>query len=93
MNEDTWENLDTSERIEDELTRGYLNDAPGEYGEERRDINLEQLENEAENLERINLSEMMAFGWSRNENNSEMLRMGKKRILTIENNYERMASS
>ena len=54
MNEDTWENLDTSERRDHELTRGYLNDAPGEYGDERRDINLE-LENEAENLERRNL--------------------------------------
>ena len=33
-------------------------------------------------------SEMMAFGWSRNENNSEMLRMGKKRIARLETIWE-----
>ena len=33
--------FDTRERIDHELIRGYLSDAPGEYGEERRDINLE----------------------------------------------------
>ena len=88
MNEDTWENLDTSERRDPDLIREYMNDSPEEYGDERRDINLEQLENEAENLERINLSEMMAFGWSRNENNSEMLRMGKKRITRLETIWE-----
>ena len=30
----------------------------------------------------------MAFGWSRNENNSEMLRMGKKRIAWLETIWE-----
>ena len=30
----------------------------------------------------------MAFGWSRNENNSEMLRMGKKRIARLETIWE-----
>ena len=30
----------------------------------------------------------MAFGWSRNENNSEMLRMGKKRITRLETIWE-----
>ena len=33
MNEDTWENLDTSARRDPELIREYLNDAPVEYGE------------------------------------------------------------
>ena len=30
----------------------------------------------------------MAFGWTRNENNSEMLRMGKKRIAWLETIWE-----
>ena len=30
----------------------------------------------------------MAFGWSRNENNSEMLRMGMKRIARLETIWE-----
>ena len=47
MNEDTWENLDTSERTDPELTREYLNDAP------------EQFENESWKL-RMNNSEMMS---------------------------------
>ena len=33
-------------------------------------------------------SEMMAFGWSRNENHSGMLRMGKKRIARLETIWE-----
>ena len=33
MNKDTWENLDTSERRDHELTREYLNDAPVWFGE------------------------------------------------------------
>ena len=41
MNEETWKNLDTSEQRDHELIREYLNDAPEEYGDERRDINLE----------------------------------------------------
>ena len=32
-NEDTWGDLDTSERRDHELIREYLNDAPVEYGE------------------------------------------------------------
>ena len=41
MNEDTSGNLDTSERRDPELIREYLNDAPEEYGDERRErINL-----------------------------------------------------
>ena len=31
--EDTWGDLDTSERIDDELIREYLNDAPVRFGE------------------------------------------------------------
>ena len=45
------------------------------------------MENESWKL-RINKLEMMAFGWSRNENNSEMLRMGKKRIARLETIWE-----
>ena len=30
-NEDTWDNLDTSERRDPELIREYLNDAPKEF--------------------------------------------------------------
>ena len=33
MNEDTWENLDTSEQRDHEFIREYLNDALVEYGE------------------------------------------------------------
>ena len=40
-NEDTWENLDTSEQKDHELIKEYLNDAPVRFWEERRDINLE----------------------------------------------------
>ena len=31
--EDTWENLDTREQRDHELTRVYLNDAPVRFGE------------------------------------------------------------
>ena len=34
MNEDTWENLDTSERKDPELIKEYLNDAPVRFGEQ-----------------------------------------------------------
>ena len=34
MNEDAWENLDTSEWIDAELIREYLNDAPEEFKNE-----------------------------------------------------------
>ena len=40
-NEDTWENLDTREQRDHELIEEYLNEAPGEYGDERRGINSE----------------------------------------------------
>ena len=33
MNEDTWENLDTSEQRDPELIREYFNDAPVGFGE------------------------------------------------------------
>ena len=32
-NEDTWQNLDTSERRDPKLIREYLNDAPTRFGE------------------------------------------------------------
>ena len=41
MNEGAWDKLDTWEQRDQELIRGNLSDALGEYGEERRDINLE----------------------------------------------------
>ena len=33
MNEDTWESLDTRERRDHELIRGYLHDTPVTFGE------------------------------------------------------------
>ena len=34
MSEDAWENLDTNERINHELIKEYLNDAPVRFGEQ-----------------------------------------------------------
>ena len=74
MNEDTWENLDTSERRDHELISGYLNDAPEEF------------ENESWKL-RMKTYDMMAFGgkkWKQLMKCSGWV----KRISTIKNNYE-----
>ena len=65
MNEDTWESIDTRERTDHELIRGYLIDAP---------VKLEGWELKA----KMNNPEMMAFGES-NWKYSELLRMGEKK--------------
>ena len=39
--EDTWEDLDTSERIDHELIREYLNDAPVRFGEQELKVENE----------------------------------------------------
>ena len=57
-NEDTWGDLDTWERRDHELIRGYLNDSPVRFGE----CELKAGMNKS--------SEMMAFGWSRKNENS-----------------------
>ena len=64
MNEDTWENLDTSARRDPELIREYLNDAP------------EDLENESWKLEWIILR--WCAPENQTEKTPELLRMGEK---------------
>ena len=78
MNEDTWEDLDTNERMNHELIREYLNDAPVRFGERELKAENEELWNDGLRRKKV-------------ETTHEMLRMGMKRILAIENNYERMA--
>ena len=71
-------NLYTSERRDHELIRGYLNDAPVRFGERELKAGM-------------NNYDMMAFEgkkWKQLMKCSGWV----KRILTIENNYERMAS-
>ena len=63
-NEDTWGDLDTWERRDHELIRGYLNDASEEF------------QNESWKL-RMNNSEMMAPE-NQTEKTPELLRMGEK---------------
>ena len=79
MNEDTWEGLDPWERRDHELIRGYSNDAPVRFGE-------------CELPAEMNNNEMMASGES-NWKDSWICTGWVKRIPTIENNYERMATS
>ena len=64
MNEDAWENLDTSERRDHELTTEYLHDALVRFGER-------------ELKDGMNNSKMMAPK-NQTEKTPEFLRMGKK---------------
>ena len=75
MNEDTWGDLDTWERRDHELIRGYLNDAPEEF------------KNESWKLRMSNIQKWWPLE-ERNGNNSWNAPDGKKRIVTIKNNYE-----
>ena len=78
MNEGAWENLNTSGRIDHELIREYLDDAPVRFGE--RELKLEWI------ILRWWAPEKQT------EKNLELLRMGEKNSHD-QNNYERMASS
>ena len=64
MNEDTWENLNISERRYHELIREYLNDAPVRFGERELKTGM-------------NNSEMTGSEES-NWKTPELLRMGEK---------------
>ena len=73
-NEDTWQNLGTRDQRDHELIREYLNDSPEEFENERWKL-------------RMNNSETMGSGES-NWKDSWIAPDGKKRIVTIKNNYE-----
>ena len=79
MNEDTWENLDTSEWRDSEMIREHLNEAPIRFREKELKAENEYFWDDG--LRMIKLKKT-----------PKLLRMGEKNSHN-ENNYERKTSS